>query len=140
MLRTTTAAAAAAPRRQDHDKPSEMFVILLHRSWDGEMTDIVAPRGTQTLKEVTASFKKQLSYRGYGSAQVSKRLPSGRAVSASLRWERSQDGGPRYDLVANVTIDAIDCLWWPPPIVDAVVEEKDDASGHTESDKKAEEL
>jgi hypothetical protein len=56
-----------------------MFVILLHRSWDGEMTDIVATHGTQTLKEVTASFKKQLSYRGYGSDQVSKRLPSGKS-------------------------------------------------------------
>ena len=94
----------------------------------GKRADIVTTHGTQTWKQVTGSFKKQLSYRGNGSDQVSKRLPSGRAVSVSLRWERSQDGGLRYDLVANVTADAVDCLWWPPPIVDAAVEEKDDAS------------
>jgi hypothetical protein len=60
MLRTTAAAAAAA--EEDHDKPSNMFVILIHRSWDGEMANIVATHGTQTLKQVTSSFKKQLSY------------------------------------------------------------------------------
>lgn len=85
---------------------SEVFVVLLYSSLHEDVTNFVITDTMETLKEVAASLRKQANTSGYESDRIFRFLPSGKAIHIALRWERSHDGVPHNEFVANITIEA----------------------------------